>query len=233
MIGLRLEVEVMSERATFIAEARAMTGKKAKKLRRQGIIPAVIYGQGQNLNIQVDNLTLQRVLRDAGTTNLIDISVGKETHTVLAKDVQVHVTRGDLIHVDFYEVDMTEKLVVQAALVPVGTAAPVDEGLGTTAMIMVSVEIECLPDNLISEIEVDMTKIETPDDVVIIGDLTVPEGVTVLAEPEAIVARFDYVQLEEEEEEEEEGEELLMAAAADEVEVIAKGKQADEEEFEE
>ena len=223
----------MSERAAFTAESRSMTGKKAKKLRRQGIIPAVIYGQGQNLNIQVDNLVLKRVLRDAGTTNLIDISVGKNKHTVLAKDVQVHVTRGDLIHVDFYEVDMTEKLVVEAALVPVGIAAPVNEGLGTTAMIMVSVQIECLPDNLISEIEVDLTKIETPDDVVVVGDLSVPEGVTILAEPDSIVARFDYVQLEEEEEEVELEEDLLMAAAADEVEVIAKGKQADEDEFEE
>ena len=222
----------MSERATLAAESRMATGKKAKQLRREGLIPAVIYGQGQNLNIQVENLSLLRVLRDAGTTNLIDISVGEESHTVLAKEVQVHVTRGDLIHVDFYEVNMQEKLVVEAALVPVGIAVPVEEGLGTTAMVTISLEIECLPDNLISEIEVDLSKIETPDDVVLVGDLDVPEGVTILAESDLVVARFDYIQLEEEVEEEEE-EDLLMAATADEVEVIAKGKQADEEEFEE
>lgn len=222
----------MSERATLAAETRSTTGKKAKELRRRGVIPAVIYGQGQNLNIQVDNLLLLRVLRDAGTTNLIDISVDKESHTVLAKEVQVHVTRGDLIHVDFYEVNMEEKLVVEAALVPVGTSAPVEEGLGSTAMVMMTIQIECLPDNLISEIQVDLTRIETPDDVVLIGDLDVPEGVVILAEPELVVARFDYIQLEEEEEEEE-GEDLLMAESAEEVEVIAKGKQLDEEDFEE
>ncbi len=222
----------MSERPRIAAEARPVTGKKAKQLRRQGVIPAVIYGQGQNLNIQVENLSLLRVLREAGTTNLIDISVGEEKHTVLAKEVQVHVTRGDLIHVDFYEVNMKEKLVVEAALVPVGIAAPVEDGLGTTAMVTMSLEIECLPDNLISEIEVDLTKIQTPDDVVLVSDLDVPEGVEILAEPDIVVARFDYIQLVEEEEEEEEEEELLMAAA-DDVEVIAKGKQAEEEEFEE
>jgi large subunit ribosomal protein L25 len=221
----------MSERATLVAEARRVTGKKAKQLRRQGVIPAVIYGQGQNLNIQVENLSLMRVLRDAGTTNLIDISVGDESHTVLAKEVQVHVTRGDLIHVDFYEVNMEEKLVVEANLVHVGTSAPVEDGLGTIGMVIVTLEIECLPGNLISEIEVDVSRIKTPDDVVLVRDLEVPEGVEILADPDEVVARFDYIQLVEEEEEEEE-ESLLMADVAEEVEVIAKGKQADEEEFE-
>jgi large subunit ribosomal protein L25 len=221
----------MSERATLVAEARRVTGKKAKQLRRQGVIPAVIYGQGQNLNIQVENLSLMRVLRDAGTTNLIDISVGDESHTVLAKEVQVHVTRGDLIHVDFYEVNMEEKLVVEANLVHVGTSAPVEDGLGTIGMVIVTLEIECLPGNLISEIEVDVSRIKTPDDVVLVRDLEVPEGVEILADPDEVVARFDYIQLIEEEEEEEE-ESLLMADVAEEVEVIAKGKQADEEEFE-
>jgi len=223
----------MSERATLEGETREVTGKKAKQLRRQGVIPAVIYGQGQNLNIQVENLSLVRVLRDAGTTNLIDITVGDEKHTVLAKEVQAHVTRGDLIHVDFYEVNMKEKLIVEATLVPLGIPKPVEDGLGSTAMVVLSLEIECLPDNLISEIEVDLTMIETPDDVVMVGDLEVPEGVEILAEPETIVARFEYIQLAEEEEEEEEDEGLMMAASADEVEVIGKGKQADEEDFDE
>ena len=78
-----------------------------------------------------------------------------------------------------------------------------------------------------------MTRIETPDDVVTVGDLSVPEGVEILAEPDQIVARFDYIQLAEEEEEEEEGEGLLMDDSADEVEVIAKGKAADEDDFDE
>ncbi|NIP26150.1 MAG: 50S ribosomal protein L25 [Phycisphaerae bacterium] len=204
-------------------------GKQAKQLRRNGIIPAVIYGQGTNVHIQIENLSLRRALRAAGTTNLIDVNIdGGGKRTVLAREVQAHPTRGDLIHVDFYEVNMKEKIVVDAALVAVGTAAPVADGLGSTPQILFSVQIECLPDNLISEIEFDLTKIETPDDVITVADLVVPDDVDILDDPEEVVARFEYLTLEEEEEEEEE--ESFLESAADEVEVIGKGKQDEEEE---
>ncbi|MDX1613990.1 MAG: 50S ribosomal protein L25 [Candidatus Promineifilaceae bacterium] len=221
----------MAERASLTADKRNIAGKKAKQLRRRGYIPAVIYGQGDSLLIQVENLPLRRVLRDAGTTNLIDIQVDNGTRTVLAKDVQTHPTRGSLIHVDFYEVNMQEKIVVEAALVPTGIAPPVVDGLGTTPLVVHAVEIECLPDNLISEIEVDLTQIETPEDMISVGDLPVPEGVDILTDLSLTVARFEYLR---EEEEEEEEEDLLFAPSAEDVEVIGKGKaEEEEEEFEE
>jgi large subunit ribosomal protein L25 len=170
------------------------------------------------------------VLRTAGETNLIYVEIdGGGKRTVLAREVQAHPTRGDLIHVDFYEVNMKEKIVVEAALVAVGEAAPVADGLGSTPLVLYSVEIECLPDNLISEIEVDLSKIETPDDVIHVSDLVVPKDVEILTDPEEVVARFEYLQLEEEAEEEEE--ESFLESAADEVEVIARGKK-EEEDFE-
>ena len=217
----------MADRVNLVVESRQTATEKAKNLRKDGWIPGVIYGQGENVNIKVENLSLRRVLRDAGMTNLIDINVGKERHTVLAKDIQKHPTRGDLIHIDFYEVDMTEKLVVDAALRMIGEAPPVTEGLGTTSLVLYSVQIECLPDKLISEIEVDLSLIETPEDMITVSQLEIPEGVTILTDPEVVIARFEYVQAEEEEEEEEE--ELMFAPAADEVEVISKGKQEEEE----
>ena len=211
-------------------EPRTVVGKKAKTLRRNGIIPAVIYGAGNNVHIQIENLSLRRVLRTAGSTNLIDVNIeGGGKRTVLAREIQAHATRGDLIHVDFYEVNMKEKLVVDAALVSVGIAPPVADGLGSTPLILYSLQIECLPDNLISEIEVDLTKIETPDDLIYVKDLTVPEGVEILVDPEEVVARFEYIQLEEEEEEEEES---FLESVADDVEVISKGKKEEEEDFE-
>lgn len=218
----------MSERASIGAEQRLITGKKAKQLRRSGWIPAVIYGQGENYHIQLENLSLRRVLREAGTTSLIDINMGADKHTVLAREIQAHPTRGDLFHVDFYEVNMQEKIVVDATLVASGESVPEEDGLGTTSLVLYAVEIECLPGNLISEIEVDLTQIKTPDDYILVKDLPVPEGVVILNDPEAVVARFDYAQ---EEAEEEEEEELLFADEAEEVEVIHKGKQDEEEEF--
>lgn len=215
----------MAERPTLTAEQRSITGKKAKQLRSEGLIPAVIYGQGTNLLIQVENLPLRRVLRDAGMTHLIDISVGPQKKTVLAKDIQLHPTRGELIHVDFYEVSMTEKIIVDAALNSIGIALPQADGLGTVTLVLHSVEIECLPDNLISEIDVDFSLIQTPDDFIMVSDLKVPEGVEVLTDPELTVARFEYLQ---EEVTEEREEDLLFAPAADEVEVITRGKHEEE-----
>jgi len=220
----------MADRETIVAESREISAEKAKNLRKAGWIPAIIYGQGTNVNVKMDNLSLRRVLRDAGMTNLIDIQVGNDKRTVLAKDIQKHPTRGDLIHVDFYEVNMQEKLVVDAALTIVGESPPVTDGLGTTVLVLYSVQIECLPDKLISEIEVDMTMIQTPDDSISVSDLEVPEGVEILTDPELVVARFEYVTIEEEEEEEEE--DLMFAPAADEVEVIGRGKTEEEEEDE-
>ena len=218
----------MADHFVLNAQSRNLAGKRAKQLRNDGIIPAVIYGQGDNLSIQVDNLPLRRVIREAGMTSLIDIDLDGDKRTVLAKAVQTHLTRGDLIHVDFYEVDMKTKLVVEASLVTKGIAAPVSEGLGSTSLTLYNVEIECLPDNLISEIEVDLSLIEMPEDMIYFRDLDIPPGVTLLADADTVVARFEYLLAEEEEEEEEE--DLLFADAADEVEVIGRGKSEEEEE---
>lgn len=222
----------MGERVTIEADTRVVADERAKNLRKAGIIPAVIYSKGENTLLKVDNLTLRRVLREAGTTNLIDINICETTRTVVVKEVQSHLTRGDLIHVDFFEVDMKVKIVVDAVLAPVGIAAPVAEGLGSTSLSMHSVEIECMPDDMISKIEVDLSQIENPEDVIFVRDLPVTSGVEILADPDAVLVRFEYTPIEEEEEEEVE-EDLMFAPAADEVEVITKGRQPEEEEFEE
>lgn len=216
------------ERLNITAEPRTVVGKKVKQLRREGMIPAVIYGQKEAVTIQLENLALRRVLRQAGSTNLVDISLGKGKRTVLVREIQSHVTRGDLLHVDFIEVDMKSTITAEAELVTVGASAPSADGLGVATLALRSVEIESLPDALVSEIEVDLTMIKTPDDVIYVSDLVVPEGVTILTDPETTVARFEYAQLAEEEEEEEE----LFVPAADAVEVVGKGKD-EEDEFEE
>ena len=96
--------------------------------------------------------------------------------------------------------------------------------MGVVTLALRSVEIESLPDALVSEIEVDISKIETPDDVIYVSDLVAPKGVAILTDPETTVARFEYSQAAEEEEEEEE----LFVPAADAVEVVGKGKEEDE-----
>lgn len=218
----------MSEdRLAIDAKPRAVVGKKVKQLRREGMIPAVVYGISDPVTIQLENKLLRRVLRRAGTTNLINIAIGKDIRTVLAREIQQHLTRGDLIHVDFQEVDLKVKITAEASLVLVGRSAMMEDAQGSDVLSLTSVEIEALPDDLIAEIEVDASQMASADEPIYVKDLSVPKGVTILTDLETAVARFEYARPEEEEEEEElEG----FEATADSVEIIEKGKIEEDEE---
>jgi large subunit ribosomal protein L25 len=213
------------DRLAIDAEQRAVVGKKVKQLRRTGMIPAVIYGINDPVTIQLENKTLRRVLRRAGTTNLINISFSGQTRTVLAREIQQHFTRGDLIHVDFQEVDLKVKITAEADLVLVNRSKMMEDGIGSDVLSLTSVEIEALPDDLIAEIEVDASLLISADEGIYVSDLVVPDGVTILADPETAVARFEYAQLEVEEEEEE-----VFEATAEDVEIIDKGKAEEDDE---
>jgi large subunit ribosomal protein L25 len=211
----------MSDRVTIVAEPRAVTGKKVKQLRREGVVPGVIYGQSEPVKIQMDVKPLRRALRVAGTGQLVEINVDGKGYTVLAREIQQHVTRRDIIHVDFLEVDMASTIRSEAALVSVGESPLTDTGEGIIAQVLHSVEIECLPDALVSQIEFDISTIETTDDSITVADLVAPEGVDILTDPETLIARFEYSAIEEEEEEE------LEEMEAGDVEVI--GREEEEE----
>lgn len=212
----------MSERQIIAAAPRTVIGKQVKQLRRDGFIPAVIYGQSEPEHIQLENLPLRRVLRQASTTHLIDIDLEGKVRTVLARAIQTHVTRGDLVHIDFYEVNMRETITSDVELILVGKSIPASEGDGSDTLLLHEVEIECLPGDLVAEIEVDASQIADADTVIYVKDLQAPSGVTILTDPETPVARFEYTALASEEDE------GLSAPAADAVEVISRGK-ADEE----
>jgi len=212
----------MSDRVTIVAEPRTVTGKKVKQLRREGMVPGVIYGQSEPVKIQMDVKPLRRALRIAGTGQLVEIDMNGKGYTVLAREIQQHVTRRDILHVDFLEVDMASTIRSEADLISVGESPLAETGEGIIAQVLHSVEIECLPDNLVSQIEFDISTIETTDDSITIADLVVPEGITILADPETLIARFEYTPVEQEEEEEE-----LEEMEAGDVEVI--GREEEEE----
>ena len=214
----------MSERIIIEAELREITGKQVGQLRRDGWIPGVIYGRKEPVAVQMEQKALRRALRTVGTTHLADVKVGGQLRTVLVREIQQHATRGDLVHIDFMEVDMKSKLRASAELVTVGMAAPEAEGLGAATLMLREVDIECLPDDLVAEIEVDLSAIKTADDTIYVKDITAPKGVEILTDPEQVVARFEFAAAEEVELGEE------TEGGADAVEVISRGKK-DEEDF--
>jgi large subunit ribosomal protein L25 len=210
-------------RLAIEAEPRTVIGKQVKQLRREGLIPAVIYGINDPVTIQLENKMLRRVLRRAGTTNLIDISFDGQKRTVLARQIQQHLTRGDLVHVDFQEVDLKVKITAEVSLVLVNHSPMMEAGQGSDVLALTTVEIEALPDDLIAEIEVDASQMTTADEPIYVADLVTPKGVVILTDPETAVARFEYDRLETAEEEE------GYEPTAESVEIIEKGK-GDEDE---
>jgi len=210
------------------ADKREITGRSVKHLRSAGLIPAVVYGQGlEATHLQIEEKALHKVLREAGTYQLIALKVGNsKPQMTLARDVQRDVLRHDYLHVDFYTVQMDQKVTAQVPIILVGQSPAVQEMGAILTQGLDELEIECLPGDLISSMEVSVEGLVEFNDTVSVSDLAVPDTVTVLSDPESMVAKVEPPQLPEEEEEEEE-EELLVGA---EPEVITEAKEEGEAE---
>lgn len=213
------------------AETRDVTGRHVKKLRQQGWIPAIVYGHGlESQKIQIAAKPLSKILGQAGTNRLISLQIGdKEPVTILARDIQRDVIRRDYLHVDFYAVKMDEKVHAHIPVILVGDAPATREEGGILTQGIDSLEVECLPMDLISQIEVDVTVLANINDVITVSELNIPDSITVLADPTSMIAKVEPPRmLEEELEEEEEALEPLV-----EPEVITEGEEEEVEEVEE
>lgn len=222
----------MSKRITVEASARDVFGKKVKQLRRAGQIPAVIYGQTteEPVHIQIDWPLLRVAISEAGGTNLIDVNVDKETYTTLIREVARHPVRRDVLHVDFYAVDLTQTIV---SMVPVLMAGNQEAALKIGGRVLLetqTLEVESLPDNIPSEIVVDVSGIEEIGEVITLEELPELEGVKILTVPGTVIVRSDYLAAAPVEEEEEEEVEGLLEEEGVEPEVIGKGREDEEEE---
>jgi len=207
-------------------QKRNVLGKKVKTLRREGLVPAVLYGhETVPVPLQFEERELNRVLAQAGEHRLIALKIGraKNPQMALTRDVQWNAITGRPIHVDFYAVVMTEKITTEVPLVFVGEAPAADLAGTILLQNLDEVEIECLPGDLIEAIEVDVSELKEIDQTIYVKDLRVPPTVDILTDAEEVVAKVTWAAREEVE--------VVVPVAPAEVEVIAKGKV--EEELEE
>jgi large subunit ribosomal protein L25 len=181
----------------LVAQKRSVVGKQVKQLRRQGQTPAVVYGKHEPVSIQLETHSTSLILRDADSNDLLTVDIDGDERLVLVRDVQRHITRHELMHIDFYEVSAGETITVDVNLVTINEAMV--EEAGSATQLLYTVSIEAIPSKLISEIEVDLSLIKSVNDVISVGDLVVPEGVTILTEAEIAVAKFDTPRAVEEE----------------------------------
>ncbi|MBU0648527.1 50S ribosomal protein L25 [Patescibacteria group bacterium] len=169
---------------------RKISGKKVNQLRRQGLVPGIVYGHGvKNVNIAVRQDILEKIYKQAGESSLIDLKIeDKKSVKVLIQDIQREPVRDNPLHVDFRQIRMDEKLITEIPLKFEGEAAAVKEHGGTLVKNFDSLEVECLPKDLVHEIIVDLGSLKTFDDSIRVKDLNIPEGMRVLQDVERSVA---------------------------------------------
>ncbi|MGQ9674462.1 MAG: 50S ribosomal protein L25 [Chloroflexota bacterium] len=174
------------ERVELQASKREVLGKKVRFLRRRGIIPANLYGHGvPSEALQVDARTVAEVLRHAGLTRLIDLQIQRgRPRPVLVRSLQRNPRTGEILHVDFYQVSMREKLRLHVPVVIVGDAPALKNTDGILVRNLDTIEVEALPGDLPPTIEVDVSHLNDIGDTVTVGELRVPERVTILAHAE-------------------------------------------------
>ena len=157
-------------------------------LRSSGKIPAVFYGLGkQTTSVAVDRKEFEKVWKQAGESSTIQLSVDNKPVDVLIHEVQFDPIKGTPIHVDFLVVDMNKPIHVAVALEFIGVAPAVKNGTGTLVKVMHEIEISALPKNLPHVITVDLTKLETINSHITVGDLALPTGVTLVTKDNEIV----------------------------------------------
>ncbi len=182
------------DRLSLKAEERKVLGKKVKNLRKNGLLPAHVFGKGvEGEIVSVDQKEFLKIFHTAGETGLIDLKIGAEkVRPVLIREVQYDPVTDDLIHIDFYQVNLSEKVKVSVQIVQIGEA-PESVKLGEAIVLQTlsEVEVEALPADLPEKLEVDVSSLKAIDDAVTVGQLKYDkEKVTVHADLEEIVVKL-------------------------------------------
>ena len=226
----------MTEKIVLAAQHRTMKGKKVGALRRQGVLPGIIYGRiGKE---QIDPISIQLDLHEASKTinkltvsSLVTLELEDKEYPVVLREAQRDVIYNTLLHVDFMAVSLTEKLHTAVPIELIGQA-PAEINMAAVVVTGISeLEILVLPQEMPERIEVDATVLVDMDSAIYVRDLQLPDTYEVLTDPDELIAGVTYVTIEEEEEEEEEAELAELLDEDVEPEVIEKGKK--EEGFEE
>lgn len=172
------------ERNTIIAEKRMEHGKgAARSLRRDGMVPAVLYREGKSQSIKLPKKELARIINAmSGEQVMVDLQFADgEKKIALLKDYQVDPIKGELLHSDFFEVSLTEEIRVAVHVTALGEPVGVKRDGGILQYSLREIEIECLPDRIPDSIEVDISKLEIGQSIHV-SDLKFAEGIKVLTD---------------------------------------------------
>lgn len=214
------------EKVILEAVPRDVVGKKVKALRREGKLPAVLFGYGiEATPILLDMRDATKVLASTGSSTLVTLNLAGKEHNVLVRERQRDVLTREYLHVDFQAISMTDTVRTSVSIELDEEAAPAVKVYGAiinTGLDML--EIECLPQDLMDRIVVDLSSLKNIGDHILVRDLKLPQGIEVLDDPESLIAIASAPMAEEVEEVEE-----VEVEAGAEPEVIEKGKGEEDE----
>lgn len=212
------------EEVVLNAKHRVSIGKKVNELRRQGQLPAIVYGHQINpIPIYLNQREANHILPEISSSHLVVVDIDGEQHNVLVREKQRHPVSGIILHVDFLAVSLTEKLKAKVSIELLGEAPAIQEYGGITVTGQEEIEVECLPKDLPERISVNISGLKEIGDAIYVRDLDLPESVDVLTDPNDMIVLITAPTVEVEEVTEEE-------IAEEEPQVIERGKKEEEEE---
>jgi len=207
---------------------REVVGKQVKTLRREGLLPAIVYGRGiSSIPISINSREANKILSAITSSNLVVIDIDGDKHTTLVREKQRDPVTGEVLHMDFYEVSMTEKLRTNVGLEFQGESPAVKELMGVLVTVMESLEVECLPQDLPNQIVADLSTLEEIGDSLYVRDISLPPNVELISDIDGLVVVISPPAVEEIEEVEE------VEITEEEPEVIERGKEEEVDESEE
>lgn len=188
------------EKLKLKAKKRDIVGKRLAVLRKSGYIPAVIYSKDkENMNLSVGKKEFDHIYKLSGGSTLLYLEIdGDKGKNVLVKSIAKDPIHGNTLHVDFYQVKMSEKITANIPLVFIGGSKAVIDLGGSLITNKDEVEVECLPADLPHEIEVDISALENFESVIHIKDIKVSDGVEIKDDPEETLAMVEAPRSEEE-----------------------------------
>lgn len=184
---------------TLLAEERKLSGRKVKTLRISGWLPANVYGKKiKSVSVQVNFKEFQTLYKEVGETGLIDLVIGKESKPVLVHSLQVNPKTDDLIHVDFLQVDLKEKVTAEVPVELTGESPATKQGIGTVVQQLNNIEVEALPADLPEKFEVNVEGLVEVDQAIYVKDIKVDKSkVEIKSDAELIVVKIEPPQKEE------------------------------------
>ena len=182
---------------------RNILGKKTRFLRRQGITPAHLFGHGlESIPLQCDTARLQRIIAQAGTTRLIALEIegDKQPRSVFIREIQRNAYTGALLHVDLYQVRKMERIKADIPIVFVGEAPALKEKGRSLMHGITTLSVECLPDRLPPQIEVDLSHLEEAEQAIHVREIALSPDITVMTDSDQIVVKVSEAYVEKVEE---------------------------------